>query len=94
MSRTEAVDSKERGAPVSSVQGPSGRPLNVHPLVAVAVPNYNDVSYQATSDLDYATMAYDASNGGQLWATRYNCVGNGFDSANSIVGSPMARRCS
>ena len=42
----------------------------------------------ATSDLDYATVAYDASNGGQLWATRYNGVGNGFDSANSIVGSP------
>jgi lipocalin len=37
---------------------------------------------------DYATAAYDASTGSEIWATRYNGPGNADDSAHAIVASP------
>ncbi len=36
-------------------------------------------------DYDYATVAYDAATGEQLWQSRYSGVGGGFNSANRIV---------
>jgi hypothetical protein len=36
---------------------------------------------------DYATVAYDASSGAELWVRRYNGPGDGFDDANSVAAS-------
>jgi hypothetical protein len=37
---------------------------------------------------DYATVAYDAATGAQLWVSSYNGPGNGGDSAFSVAVSP------
>ncbi len=39
----------------------------------------------AGSDNDYATIAYDAATGAQLWVSRYNGPGNGKDYALGVV---------
>jgi DNA-binding beta-propeller fold protein YncE len=41
-----------------------------------------------TSDLDYATIAYDASTGDRLWIRRYNGTGNSFDYTFALAMSP------
>jgi PQQ-like domain len=47
-------------------------------------------SWGSSSDFDYATIAYDASAGSQLWAKRYNGQGKARDDALAIVASPAA----
>jgi len=41
-----------------------------------------------TSNVDYATIAYRATTGAQLWVKRYNGPGNLDDRATSVVTSP------
>lgn len=40
------------------------------------------------TNTDYATVAYNAGSGAQLWTQRYNGPNNGNDSANAVVTSP------
>jgi WD40 repeat protein len=44
------------------------------------------------SDSDYATIAYKAGNGGQLWVQRYNGPGNAPDFPQALVLSPNGDR--
>jgi hypothetical protein len=41
-----------------------------------------------TTDDDYATVAFDASTGNQLWVAIYDGPAHGFDAAEAIVVSP------
>jgi hypothetical protein len=45
-------------------------------------------SYASSSSDDYATVAYDASKGSQLWAKLYDGPGNSYDDAHAIGVSP------
>jgi DNA-binding beta-propeller fold protein YncE len=45
-------------------------------------------SMGSTSDDDYATLAYDAASGAQLWTERYNGPVNGRDFARALGVSP------
>src|SRR5205823_936398 len=45
-----------------------------------------------SSRQDYATVAYNAATGAQLWVKRYNGPGNGQDDASSVAISPNGRR--
>jgi hypothetical protein len=46
------------------------------------------ISTGSTGSLDYATVAYDASTGDQLWVRRYNGPGKGQDVARALGVSP------
>jgi outer membrane protein assembly factor BamB len=43
---------------------------------------------EASGNLDYATVAYNAATGAQLWAKSYNDGPNGYSAANSVAVSP------
>jgi WD40 repeat protein len=42
----------------------------------------------STTDYDYATIAYNAATGAQLWVKRYTGPGSGDDQAHSVAASP------
>jgi outer membrane protein assembly factor BamB len=42
----------------------------------------------ARSGNDFATVAYNAATGAQLWVRRYNGPGSGADQATSVAVSP------
>jgi DNA-binding beta-propeller fold protein YncE len=44
-------------------------------------------SWDNTTSYDYATVAYNASNGAVLWSKRYNGPGNGYDAASQVAAS-------
>jgi hypothetical protein len=77
---------------VQRYNGPGGVKGDRAAAVAVS-PTGDTVFVTGTSDGgatadDYATVAYDAATGAQLWVQRYNGPANGYDSASSVAVSP------
>ena len=72
----------------------NGPGKSIYGASAVAVsPGGSRVFVTGTSagraaDSDYATVAYSAATGGQLWVRRYHGPASGFDGADSVAVSP------
>jgi WD40 repeat protein len=56
--------------------------------VVVTGPSYGD----ASTDFDWATVAYRATTGAQLWATRHNGPGNDLDQPWAMAMDPTGTR--
>ncbi len=81
-----AVTGAQRWRSYYAGPGPGGFPA-AWPVVS---PDGNVVyvtgpSGGSTTGLDYATVAYDAVTGAQLWVSRYNGPGNGDDGSTSLT---------
>ncbi len=68
-------------------------PGSDHPRAMAVSPDGSRVfvtgnSYQRHNPSDWATVAYDASNGAPLWRSTYNGPGNGDDTAAAVTVSP------
>src|SRR5207245_4287141 len=55
-----------------------------------ALPIFTGRAYDGTSD-DYATLAYSARTGSQLWVSLYNGPGNGYDLPFAMAVRPDGR---
>jgi PQQ-like domain len=80
---------------LSRYNGPANQGDTAHGL-AVA-PDGHEVfvtgpSHGRRSGVDYATVAYNAATGAQLWARRYNGPGNSTDEPESVAVSPGGRQ--
>jgi hypothetical protein len=69
---------------------PNGRMVFVTGLSGGAGPGHSTRSARQQSGQDYATVAYNATTGAQVWVKRYN--GPGFDIANSVAVSADGRK--
>jgi hypothetical protein len=68
---------------------PDGSTVFVTGQSAGSTPTF-DPSFPVTDD--YATLAYDASSGSQLWLARYDGPGNAFDSPWAMAVSPVGTK--
>jgi hypothetical protein len=70
-----------------------GRSVAVSPRGdRVFVTGYSEARHSPGLEfVDYATVAYNAVTGAQLWASRYNGPANGADEAQSVAVSPSGR---
>ena len=82
--RGEAVGEALQRLPRTSATSPSA--VAVSPDGAKVF--VTGVSYGSTSGGDYATVAYDASTGAQLWVKRYNGPANGVRRGPCPRGEP------
>jgi WD40 repeat protein len=67
---------------------PNGRMVFVTGLSGGAGPGHSTRSARQQSGQDYATVAYNATTGAQVWVKRYNGPGNSDDGALSVAISP------
>ena len=68
--------------------GPAGDDFAHSVTVSGSTVYVTGSSIGTNNGYDYATVAYNATTGAQLWAKRYNGAANGSRGANSVAASP------